>query len=300
MLIVSFVREKNTLLVLCQVSKTFRGICMPLLYNVVHIRPPWRPWHSSKTQTQLYQTLQTRSIAHGVTDLCVELDKMLLCELWDVQKKRPQFLRRCVCDGHDRALGEAILSLTSLQALAIICRLCYKSHSHTYLFKLDSPTLRKFTFYCHGSTVLFKNRGRNVNSLLLAPFMSRITALQLDCEEDPPLALNSVPYEQLLQGTDNLSNLCTLSHNGSALCDLILSRRRVQRLSLVGWYSEGHKAAIRKGPGRLTHLFGRDVLHWLLREIALDIGPYRQLRYIGTVKGIDPVGTVQSLNHKLH
>lgn len=277
--IISFVEQKRDLVTLCRVSKTFRDICMPLLYRHLHIKTGKR---HLETHSGIYKALQSPSITHVVVVLSVELDKNLLC-----RTKKPDIdglpsLHPCTCTRYDSSLGDIILSLQNLRNLTIRCTLCSQSHGHEYLFKLNSPALRKFAFHCYGSAGFGKDTdGRSV---LLAPFMSQLIALSLACEQ---AGRDSRWNEalQLLQEANGLAHLDTLVHNGSPLFDFLLSHCRVRRLSLSGGGTEEAMATIRRSPGGLTHLFSPSMIYWLPPAIKHGIGPYIHLKFIGTLEG---------------
>jgi len=281
--IATFVEERRDLCTLCLVSKTFRDICVPLLYRRVHIGG-WRQYRA-ETYFGIYQALQRPSIACVVVVLHIKLDYRL-CEIQDPiqipkghKSPRP---RRCTCMSHDSLLGDAIPSLQNLQILTILCTLCSQSHGHEYLFKLDLPALRQFTLHCYESAGFGKDT--DSRSVLQAPFMSRITVLSLECEQTKRRSRWNSLDEQLLRETNTLSHLDTIVHNGSPFFDCLLSHRRIRRLCFpdreIGPY------AIRKSPNRLTHLFSSVLIFWLLRDMKLGIEPYIHLRVIGTVEGI--------------
>jgi len=256
--IISFVEQKRDLVTLCRVSKTFRDICMPLLYRHLHIKTGKR---HLETHSGIYKALQSPSITHVVVVLSVELDKNLLC-----RTKKPDI------DG-----------LPSLHPCT--CTLCSQSHGHEYLFKLNSPALRKFAFHCYGSAGFGKDTdGRSV---LLAPFMSQLIALSLACEQAGRDSRwnEALLNEQLLQEANGLAHLDTLVHNGSPLFDFLLSHCRVRRLSLSGGGTEEAMATIRRSPGGLTHLFSPSMIYWLPPAIKHGIGPYIHLKFIGTLEG---------------
>jgi len=278
--IVSFIEYQRDLVTLCLVSKTFRDICMPLLYKHITIK---LGQNHLETHSGIYKTLQRPSITCMVVFLSISLNKGPLCgrlnPSWSLLQRN-----RCTCTSHDSFLGEVILSLQSLQSLIITCTLCCYSHGHEYLFKLSSPALRLFMFYCYGSTA-FGGDGRSV---LLVPFMSQITTLSLQCEQTRlgNLLWNGVLAEQLLQEANGLlSHLDTLIlHSGWPLFDLLLSRCRIRRLYFTKRLFAVPVTAIRRSPGRLTHLFFPNLLYWLPRDMKLGIEPYIHLRFIGIVE----------------
>jgi len=275
--IASFVDQKRDLSTLCQVSKTFMEICTPLLYSFVHIGTSE---HTVETHFGLYEVLQRPSISHAVVELYVEFDNSSLC----AEMRNPKNYGSCDCASHDSALGDVIRSLQNLQRLTILCNLCYECHGHEYLFELNSPALWLFKFRCYGSSAFGSDA--DDRSLLIAPFMSRIKALSLESwPTGYPMDWYEAVPESLLRETNALSDLHTLTHYDSQFFDFILSRCPVQRLWLVKGGRATAKAAIRRSPGRLTHLFAPDLIYWLPREMGLGIEPYSHLRFIGTIGG---------------
>ena len=298
--IVSFIEHKRDLATLCLVSKTFRDICMPLLYRHVHIGT-WQ--YQVETYSGIYKVLQWPSIIRVVVVLSVSLDNIRLCGRWNPNMHRFLLLRnrQCTCMSHDSSLGEVILSLRNLQTLSITCRLCRLSHGHEYLFKLNSPAPRQFKLHCYESTAFGKDT--DSRSILLAPFMSQLAALSLDCEQTWRRSRwnRALSNEPLFQEAKGLSHLDTLVHNGSPFFDFLLSHCRIRRLYFIG--SEALPApmrAIRRSPGRLTHLFSPNLMYWLRLAMKGGIEPYIHLRFIAILKeSCSDVGSSQIREDKL-
>jgi len=190
------------------------------------------------------------------------------------------------CQSHDASLGEVVLSLPNLQSLAMTCILCDKSHGQEYLFKLNSPALREFTFYCYGSAAFGSDT--DDRSVLLATFMSQLTVLSLDCEKTRGNSRWESLNEQLLRTMNTLSRLETLVHHFSPFFDSVLSHRRIRWLYFISSGIAAPVAAIRKSPGRLTHLFSPSLIDWLPQDRKFGVEPYIHLRFIGTITGIYP------------
>lgn len=289
-LVAHFVRERSDLATLCRLSKTFRSICMPLLYKTISIGVIRK---DVAVHLLLYRMLQVSALSQTVTEFSALLYQGIVCDKWNRDKARPSFLRRCTCDSYERAMGDAIVSLHGLRSLKIICKLCAGSHSHDHLFKMDAPMLRQFTFYCFRSSKLFKNNGSEV-SIVTVPFMSVITGLALGCEETRLYSLwNFDLYGGLVRGNNAFSHLKTLRHDGSDFSDFVLSRSPVERLcvssrryKLSRHYNVNVHFAIVRSPGTLTHLLSEDLSHWLPGHMMRNFEPYSHLTFVGTITGV--------------
>ena len=274
-LVASHVQARADLLNLYRVSKELRRICIPLLYRVIDAYT--HHGLSSEAKLRLYNTLQDPHVAYHVTEIRLELKTDGKCtEQW----KLPPGKRDCACDHYDRALGRALRCLRNLQVLVIICRLCGGSHTHDHLPQLEMPQLRGLQFRCYGCTT--SGKGNKVpTSILLAPFLRNVIALDLDCSRELLSGL-AKSHVQLLQMPEILPNVRILSYGGSDFCLDLLAARPIERFCLPWKGGRRVHDAIVVSPGRLSHILANEFLA-LVRFAPPTLEPYIHLRHVGTL-----------------
>lgn len=240
---------------------------------------------------RLYRTLQRQpSIAYLVTHFSVSMSADQICgKRWYSAKLTSRSI--CACTTYDQALGEALRSLTNLQALAIRCDLCASTtHGHAYLFQLDAPQLRNFTFRCHGTPIPIGKDAFSYDQTLVlqVPFMPNVTALWLECDLSRICDEWLDSYDYMIEQENLLPNLKIMSHDGLQFSRDLLATRPIQRLCIDEFNKNLYDPSflhdlIKRSPGVLTHLLTIDIPQWLLNAKEQDLNPYRNLKFIGTI-----------------
>jgi F-box-like len=288
-LIASFVEQDMDLAALCIVSKAFAAFCIPMLYKTIFIEGT-----QTKLHLRLYHTLQEPRFSNLVTELSVSLHRDSVCGKYNHKGVTLPFRRSCTCNAYDRLLGEAILTLSALESLTLWCTLCRTGHDHGYLLHPQVPMLRRFAFHCYTSG-RFSN-DLPVKSILLAPFMPKVTALVLECHAAMISSSISLDDQAFIDNPNVAPQLHTLQYATefarSNLLAGLLAERPIQRLCIDtsthhshGAYAHSLQSSLWKSPGTLSHLFSVDLLQWLPRAMTETIKPYRNLKFIGTITG---------------
>jgi hypothetical protein len=282
-LIASYVEGNATLANLCRASKTFRVICTPRLYRTVEVSTHYAVLHHAVGSARipyLYRSLQDTQVSKLVTELRVILWGNERCTRYIETKGRwapLPILASCACDSHDRALGNAILIMRNLQTLEIQCNLCRSKHTHEFLSQRNMPKITELVFRCYSS-------GPKVGAcdgLLASPSMRTITALSLECHDK--LVGSPSGYGQFIRSAEFLPGLRLLSHHTTDFGIDLLAARPVERLCVLGPYYNRLYGSISQSPGRLSHLFMRNIFSYLQGLSPADWSPYRHLKHIGTI-----------------
>jgi hypothetical protein len=254
---------------------------MPSLYRIVNLYPDLTGPNVA-IQLSLYHNLQNPQISELITEFRVTLFDDFICAtrtnstgVW------PPSLGQCSCDSYNRALGRALILMKNLRVLSIHCRLCFLKHSHDYLYHLETRTLAEFQFQCFRSNIPVQV-GSRTSSILLAPCMSSITALALECDYDT-LTRKTDGYDQIKEMGEILPGLRIMSYTGGSLCASLLANRPIERLCALGQPTVPLHELISLSPGKLSHLFMFNLIEFLHSALTLDFAPYLHLRYIGTI-----------------
>jgi F-box-like len=280
-LIASYIRWRGDFLSLCKVSKRFRTVYTPFIYRIVNLYPDVTR-DNLAIHLSLYLNLQNFHLSEFVTEFRVTLVDDHICAacvtstgVWFTS------VRKCSCEGYNRALGKALISMKNLRTLAIHCRLCLLKHSHDYLHHLETRTLTEFQFQCLRSVVSLKSTPPT-SSILLAPCMRSVTGLALECDYNG-LSGKTGGYDRINKKGEVLANLRILSHDGGGFCADLLVTRPIERLCVPGRRLAPLHDSISHSPGRLSHLFMINLVEFLRPVLAIDVAPYRHLTFVGTI-----------------
>ena len=281
----TFLEQDRDLATLCTVSKTFSILFTPILYRAVNIQ---RRTVQVKVQLRLYQTLRNPRFSCFVTEFSVSLGDTLSCvnsqSIFRLFGTKRILGKDCICQVHDRAFGDAILTMKRLKSLNVNCSLPCRGHSHEHLFHPDVPKLRRFSFRCYDA--------RLQKSILQAPFMADLQAVHLECHAFMITPPHSTTLGELLRGGGFAPNLRTLQHGGHTISQKMLTQRPIQRLCVDAFTYRVHgayagllKESIWISPGVLSHLLMVDLLQWLPIAMKETLRPYRNIQFIGTITG---------------
>jgi len=271
--IFSYVKHQRQLKRLCQCSKLFRSVAEVYLYRSFELEiNPWKDYTTHR-QFTLLETLKSPRYSTILKEMRVELGRCAVtghaptvCQCWEI----------------DRMFGFALESAQVLQALSIKCRLCKGSYTprHRYLMDLPTRSMREFCYDCNCVA------GREIDSItfLLAPCMASITALDWvtpTVDWVTPTAAVEKTFLTLIQDDTFLANINTLQYYDNNICDELLAKRTIQRISSDGAIPV---AALRRNPNKhlITHLC---INSYNLSELLadLEIINFRSLQHVGTI-----------------
>ena len=284
--IFSYVKHKIQLKNLCQCSKLFRSVAEVYLYCSFELKIDPRSDSTTHRQLRLLETLQNPRYSTILKEMRVELGKCVV--------GRPP--KDCQCWKIDKLLGFALESAQALQVLSIQCRLCKGSPTprHRYLIDLPARSMREFCYDCYCTV----GRGDDPTTFLLAPCMASITALDWANWMTPTVEKK---FLTLIQDDTFLANINTLKYYEDNICDELLAKRAIQRISSDDL---NPVTALRRNPKKhlITHL---SIDSYDLLELldGLEINEFRSLQHVGTLsfwsRYSDPnettVGAVESL-----
>lgn len=128
--------------------------------------------------------------------------------------------------------------------------------------------------------------------MLQIPFMSHVTVLDLECYESN----SHQPPDDILLTRDSTfaPQLRAICLDGTSFANKILSTRHIERICVDSFTRRILSSKlpflhdnIVESPGELTHLLLIDLLQWLPLAMKRDPEPYLNLRFIGTITGLN-------------
>lgn len=295
--------DKRDLLTACLVSNLFSVISTPLLYRKLEINVSDIPLEQ---QDKLFKTMETHRISLLVTTVIVTLSKVqLMCPRWLTRHAK------CICDGYDKKLGDAISSMTNLRVLDFDCNLCCirypneKTHRHEYLSgRMQTRVLQHFTFSCRCIDASPPTVDHMPISLLESPIMSTVTSLGLACSGQ--WFFNGADGMRKSLVDSKIAPLLRVLGCGPRISpEPFLEMRSITHLN-VPTPINLHEQVFQSGR-KLETLLTHDILGWLPSAIADKPDIYANLRFIGAIECknfeisevlriLDPIRALKGLN----
>jgi len=265
-----------------------RSIAEVFLYRNIRLNFDGRNGHV-KIALKLLDTIQNPHFSTVVTVIQVKLEP---CRQRIDSTRGETLPKICTCGRIDEKLGTALQSTCALEVLSIDCSLCMNLSTgrHHYLTELGTRKLREFRYECHCTM----GNGFDAATLFLSPWMRSVTALNWH-----PNLWTSIPEEKLqklLKDDTFLPNIETLQYGGPGICEWLLTKRKIRRLSSPAMdpsrpvNRNTHKKV-------MTHLsISHYCLPMLLNSVG-DINQFGNLQHVGTLmfqRGYNPVQTMVS------
>jgi hypothetical protein len=310
--IASYFTDIRDIISLCLTCQTLQRIAQRQLYRHVDTRPPLISLLTPRDEKipsqfnapkhyRLFLTLQKPAISPLVTTLkltlpeCTRDTRSSFLELWTGWSDW--------CRTLGAQLELALVGLTSLEVLDIVCDICPAIRSddgrrrkHEYLEKLGTRRLKQLYFRCNSLGGEYRD-STQTRMILSAPCLQSITSLGWEIPSINSGSRREEAEDEVLL-KDCLPHLERLRYNVNPLLDRLLEVRNISHLECRGWDKTLHGALCshaskprlvflltdeesRYGPYGTENWEPSSTLVGLARGITENPRPYRNLRHVG-------------------
>ncbi|CCA72329.1 hypothetical protein PIIN_06263 [Serendipita indica DSM 11827] len=274
--IFAHVSDKETLAVLCRVSRTVFAIAAPIQYKRLTIHNI-----SITANAKLARALNSPRYSYLIVNLIIFAHRY--CTQSSVRNGR------CGCEEWELSMGRLTCELRSLKSLQIRCKMCRSHFTRLdFLANLKTRSLRELNLECSCAKPAI-----NTRSILHAPCMRNVTMLGWSCGPGLPWqTTKNYITDDIFEDYTVLPELMTIRLEEESQLTHLLQTRPITRLGLV-YYNEPARRHLLRVAGSLTHL-NIGVRDSATIQFLEDVGPrFQNLRYLGRL-AIDPV-TAQTM-----